>query len=319
MVYILFVIGFVFLIKGADFLVVGSSSVAKKYNVSDMVIGLTIVSMGTSLPELIVNLMASSEGVDQIAIGNVVGSNISNILLILGVSAIIYPLTIKQQTVISEIPYSLIAILLLAFLANAPVFNPDYSLLISRLDGLVLLLFFLLFMVYIVNLMRQGKSDLIESPPEDMLPISKSVIYIVLGVVGLFFGGKWVVDGAVEIATAFGLSEKLIGLTIIAIGTSLPELVTSAMAAYKKSTDIAVANVIGSNIFNLLWVLGLSAVIDPITFDPAINTDIIVLIAATCLIIINLIISRRSNLNRVEGIFFVFFYVAYVTYLVLRG
>ena len=319
-VYILFIIGFVLLIKGADWLVAGSASIAKKYNVSDLVIGLTIVSMGTSMPELIVNILASTSGASEIAIGNVIGSNIANVLLILGVAAIIFPLTIKESTVFSEIPYSIIALLLVAFAANAPIFNPDYELLISRLDGTIFLFFFGLFMVYIVKLAREGRADMVEDAPDEILPMGKSVVFILLGMGGLFLGGTWVVDGASVIASQFGLSDKMIGLTVVAIGTSLPELVTSAMAAYKKNTDIAVANVIGSNIFNLLWVLGVSAVISPMTYLPAINADIVVLIVATFLIIFSLMTGRAKNqIGKPTGIFFLAAYVGYLVFVVMRG
>lgn len=320
LVYILFVVGFVLLIKGADWLVSGSASVAKKYNISDLVIGLTIVSMGTSMPELIVNILASTSGASEIAIGNVVGSNIANILLILGVAAFIYPLTIKESTVMSQIPFSIIAILLVAFAANAPIFNPDYSLMISRLDGVVFILFFALFMVYIIKLAREGRADMIEEAPDKVLPMGKSILFVLLGMVGLFLGGKWVVDGAIKIAEQFGLSQNLIGLTIVAIGTSLPELVTSAMAAYRKNTDIAVANVIGSNIFNLLWVLGISAMISPMKYDPVVNADIIVLLVATCLIIFSLMTGRAKNqIGKPTGIFFLACYIAYTAFLIYRG
>ena len=318
MVYILFAIGFVILIKGADILVAGSASIAKKYRVSDIVIGLTIVSMGTSMPELIVNILASSNGSADIAIGNVIGSNISNILLILGVAALIYPLAVKEKSVLTEIPYSLIATLLLAFLANAAFLGGEASVL-SRQDGVILLAFFSLFMIYIIRLIRQGRTDLVEEVPDSLLPIGKSVVFVVLGILGLFFGGKWVVEGAIHIASQFGLSEKLIGLTIVAIGTSLPELVTSAVAAYRKSTDIAVANVIGSNIFNLLWVLGISAVIKPLSYDPLINADIMVLIGATCLIFFSMVIGKLNSIDRFNGVYFLLAYAAYIVFLVMRG
>lgn len=319
-VYILFIIGFLLLIKGADWLVAGSASIAKKYNVSDLVIGLTIVSMGTSMPELIVNILASTSGASEIAIGNVIGSNITNVLLILGVAAIIFPLTIKESTVFSEIPYSIIALLLVAFAANAPIFNPDYELLISRLDGFIFLFFFGLFMVYIVKLAREGRADMVEDAPDEILPMGKSILFVLLGTAGLFLGGKWVVDGAVQIAKTFELSENMIGLTVVAIGTSLPELVTSAMAAYKKNTDIAVANVIGSNIFNLLWVLGVSAVISPMTYLTAINADIVVLIVATFLIIFSLMTGRAKNqIGKPTGILFLAAYVGYLVFVVMRG
>lgn len=318
MVYLLFVLGFVLLVKGADILVAGSASVAKKLKVSEVVIGLTIVSMGTSMPELIVNILASTSGSSDIAVGNVVGSNISNILLILGISALIYPLAIGERTVLTEIPYSLIATLLVAFLANAEIFGHIHASL-SRWDGVLLMLFFALFMAYILRLVREGRADMIEQAPEEMLPMGRSVVYILLGVLALFYGGKWVVDGAVEIAGSFGLSQKLIGLTVVAVGTSLPELVTSAVAAYKKSTDIAVANVIGSNIFNLLWVLGISALIHPIQYDPLINQDILVLIGASCLIIFSLLVGKPKSIDRFNGVYFVLLYVVYVGFLIWRN
>lgn len=296
----------------------GSASIAKKYKVSDMVIGLTIVSMGTSMPELIVNVLASINGSADIAIGNVIGSNISNILLILGISALIYPLAIKEKSVLSEIPYSLIATLLLAFLANSALFGSQKATL-SRLDGIILMVFFGLFMIYIIRLVRQGRTDLVEEVPKDMLPIGKSTLFVILGIIGLFLGGKWVVDGAMEIAGSFGLSEKLIGLTIVAIGTSLPELVTSAVAAYRKSTDIAVANVIGSNIFNLLWVLGISAMIKPLAYDPLINADIMVLIGATCLIFFSMVVGKRNAIDKFNGVYFLLAYAGYITFLIIRG
>ena len=320
LVYILFIVGFVVLIKGADWLVTGAASVAKKYKVSDIVVGLTIVSMGTSMPELIVNIIASSSGASDIAVGNIIGSNISNILLILGVAAIIYPLVIQNSTIYSEIPYSIIAILLVAFVANAALFRDLDTQIISRFDGALLMLFFALFISYIIKLARQGRADMLEEAPEEILPMGKSIGYISLGMAGLFFGGRWVVDGAMQIASEFGLSEKLIGLTIVAIGTSLPELVTSAVAAYKKNTDIAVANVVGSNIFNLLWVLGVSAMISPLNFDTQLNSDIFVLLVASCLIIFSLATGKIKNqIGRPTGILFLVSYVSYIAFLVIRG
>ena len=320
LVYILFVVGFVILIKGADLLVVGSASIAKKYHISDLVIGLTIVSMGTSMPELIVNIIASAKGSADIAIGNVIGSNISNILLILGVAALIYPLTIKSSTVYSEIPYSIIALLLVALTANVAFFGEVSEHTISRIDGILLMLFFALFMGYILQLAKQGRTDLIEEAETAYIPMLKSVAFVVVGVLGLFFGGQWVVNGAVALAGQFGLSEKLIGLTVVAVGTSLPELVTSAVAAMKKNTDIAIANVVGSNIFNLLWVLGISAMIRPIEYDPLINSDILILLGATCLIIFSLITGRaKDQIGRPTGIVFLVSYIAYVAFLIWRG
>lgn len=266
MVYILFVIGFVLLIKGADFLVEGASSIAKRNRIPEIVIGLTIVSFGTSMPELIVNLLASFDGSSELAIGNVLGSNIANVLLILGVAALIKPLPIHKSIYFTELPISLFATVLLGFLANADLFVDVKGLTLSRYDGTILLFFFGLFMTYIY-VVAQSKDEIDEADQTNMLPRTKSILYIIGGSIGLFIGGKWVVDGAFEIALFFGLSETFIGLTVVAVGTSLPELVTSAVAARKGQSDMAVGNVVGSNIFNILWILGISSIIRPLPFD----------------------------------------------------
>jgi cation:H+ antiporter len=309
----------VFLIKGADMLVTGASSVAKRFNISDMVVGLTVVSFGTSLPELIINIMSSAQGQSELAIGNVFGSNVANLLLIIGITAVICPLPIKRNTILTEIPFSLIATLLVGFLANAVLFGDKTSLYISRFDGAILLFFFVMFMAYIWNIAKTNKDEIIEEDEGPMMSIPKSVVYMVLGGVGLFLGGKWVVDGAVSIAQSFGLSESFIGLTIVAIGTSLPELVTSAMAAFRRNIDIAIGNVIGSNIFNLLWILGISAVINPLPFNVVSNSDIMVMIFASTLLVVVIPIGRKNTIDRWNGIFFLIFYVAYIVFLIQRG
>ncbi|PVY41707.1 calcium/sodium antiporter [Pontibacter virosus] len=319
LLYILFILGFALLIKGADMLVSGASSIAKRFNISDMVVGLTIVSFGTSLPELIINIMSSMQGQSELAIGNVFGSNVANLLLIIGIAAIICPLPIKRNTILTEIPFSLIATLLVGFLANAVLFGDKTSLYISRVDGGILLFFFVLFMAYIWNIAKTNKDEVIEEMEEPMMTIPKSVLYIVLGGAGLFLGGKWVVDGAVAIAQSFGLSESFIGLTVVAIGTSLPELVTSAMAAFRKNIDIAIGNVIGSNIFNLLWILGISALINPLPFNVVSNSDIVMMIFASTLLIIVIPIGKKNTIDRWNGILFLAIYVAYIVFLVQRG
>ncbi len=315
----LFLLGFVVLIKGADWLVAGSAAIAKKNNISNLVVGLTIVSMGTSMPELIVNVLASSKDVSQIAIGNILGSNIANILLILGVAAFIYPIVIKQSTVFYEIPYSIIALLLVTFLANSNFLGSNPSA-IHQTDGIILMAFFGLFIAYIIKLAKNGKADILDEVPSAEITTIKSVFMVVFGMVGLFFGGQWVVDGAIVAANHFGLSEAFVGLTVVAIGTSLPELVTSAVAAYKKNTDIAMANVIGSNIFNLLWVLGISAIIKPVEFDPKLNVDVFILVGASCLILFSLVTGKVKNqMGKPTGIFFLILYVAYISFLIYRG
>ncbi len=322
MIYLLFVVGFVILIKGADLLVDGASSIGKRLKLPSIIIGLTIVSFGTSLPELLVNLMASFSGSSQLAIGNVLGSNIANILLILGITAMIRPLPLTKSTYFSEIPFSLIATLLVGFLANATIFNeadPAAGLLISRYDGIVLLFFFFMFLGYVYVVAKQNKEEINETSEIVVMSTGKSVIYILIGMVGLFFGGQWVVDGAIHLATIFGMSESFVGLTIVAIGTSLPELVTSIIAVRKNNTDIAVGNAIGSNIFNLLWILGLSATIKPLAFEVVSNSDIFMIIIASTMLILAVIVGKRTVISRWEGLWFFLAYAAYMVFLVLRG
>ena len=306
------------MIKGADLLVDGATSIGKKFNVSSIVIGLTIVSFGTSLPELLVNLIASYNDSPDIGVGNVLGSNVANILLILGISALISPLPITKNTYFIEVPFSLTATLLVGFLANASIFNTTNEFVISQKDGLVLLFFFFLFMGYVYIVSKQRKSEFSDEEYKEM-SMPKSILLIVVGIVGLYLGGLWVVDGAIEIARFFNMSEHFIGLTVIAIGTSLPELVTSAIAAFRKDTDIAVGNVVGSNIFNLLWILGLSATVKPIPYDVISNSDIFMIIASSTALILAVVIGKRPIISRWEGFFFLVAYIWYIVFLIQRG
>jgi len=331
--YALFLVGFFLLVKGGDVLVEGSVSLARRRGISDMVVGLTIVSFGTSAPELVVNVVSSFGGSSEIAIGNVIGSNIANILLIIGITAIICDLPLKRDTLLSEIPFSLSAAVLVGFLANASLFEGKRSLLISRGDGMVMLFFFVLFMAYVFRIARESDDeptepevstadggdddgDAMKRPP---LPTSKAVACIVGGVVALFLGGKFVVDGAIALARLVGMSETFIGLTVVAVGTSLPELVTSIVAASKQNVDIAVGNAIGSNIFNILWILGISAVIEPLPFDVVTNHDILVLIFASSLLILALATGKRNAIDRHDGFVFVLLYVVYTIFCIKRG
>lgn len=318
--YVFLIAGFVFLIKGADLLVSGASSIAMKFKISEMIIGLTIVSFGTSLPELLVNVTASLNDNPGIAIGNIFGSNIANILLILGISALIKPLPIKKNIYFSEIPFSLIATLLVGFLANAALFTDIKSLSLSHLDGGILLVFFALFMgyIYVVHKSSSSQQDVLEDIHRK-ISMKKSYLMILIGLVGLYFGGEWVVKGAISIAQDLGYSETFIGLTVIAIGTSLPELVTSAWATYKGNTDMAVGNVVGSNIFNLLWILGVSALINPLPFDVASNYDIMMIIASSALLLFAVSVGRGARIVRWEGMLFIFVYAAYIYFLIQRG
>ncbi|WP_405229744.1 calcium/sodium antiporter [Lentisalinibacter sediminis] len=309
-------IGLVVLIKSADFLVAGASSIAARLGISSLVIGLTIVSFGTSLPEMLVTMVSGLRNNADLAIANVIGSNIANVLLVLGVAAIVRPLRVQDSTVVSEIPFSLTAALLVGFLANAALFSPVHELSISRLDGGILLFFFVLFMLYVYKMSREQAAEAVDASA--VLGTTRASIYIVGGIVGLYFGGGWVVDGAVGIAQWLGVDDALIGLTVIAIGTSSPELVASAVAAYRNQSDIAVGNVVGSNIFNLLWVLGLTSSVVELPFEVLSNTDLVMVIASSAMIIIALALSRNSTILRSHGIAFVTLYVAYLVYVVGR-
>lgn len=315
--YILFIVGFVLLIKGAGMLVDGSSSLARRFNVPSLVIGLTIVAFGTSAPEFIVNLTASFQGNTDIAIGNILGSNIANILLILGISALIYPVTAQKSTAWKEIPFSLLAALAVGALANDALIDGGSFSALSRIDGLILLGFFVVFLYYIASLAKAGKLE--KEEEEKSFGVGKSIAYIILGLVALVIGGKWIVDGAVSVAQAMGISQSLIALTIVAVGTSLPELATSVVAAYKKESDIAIGNVVGSNIFNIFLILGTSSVIRPLPFSPESVVDILMTIGASAVLFSFLFIGKKMVVQRWQGAIMILIYVAYVVFLVMRG
>lgn len=318
MTYILFFLGFILLIKGADWLVSGASSLAYRFGVSALVVGLTIVAFGTSAPELIVSLLASINGNTEIAIGNIVGSNIANILLILGISAIIYPLTVQNSTVWKEIPFALLAVLVLFLITNDQFIDGASMSMISRIDGLVLIAFFAIFLYYIFGTAFQGNKQKSVEQNADFVP-SRVTLQIIGGLIGLVVGGKWIVDGAITFAGSLGVSESLIGLTIVAVGTSLPELATSAVAAYKKNVDIAIGNIVGSNIFNVFWILGISAFITPLPFTASSNIDVLVAIGATLLLFFALFVGRKHTIEKWQGVGFILLYIIYVAYLVMRG
>jgi cation:H+ antiporter len=312
--YILFVVGFVLLISGANLLVEGSASIAKKLNISSIVIGLTIVAFGTSAPELIVNIFASVQGNTEIAIGNILGSNIVNILLILGISSIIYPLATKENTVWKEIPLSLLAAILVGVMVNDTLIDGGTFSGLTRIDGIVFIAFFIIFLYYTFGISKvSGENTDLEIKEMSYM---KSSLYIVGGLLGLVFGGKWIVDGAIKIAEGFNVSQSLIGLTVVAIGTSLPELATSAVAAYKKQSDIAIGNVVGSNIFNIFWILGLSAVINPLPFSKDSVIDIIMTIVASLILFLIMFIGKKHTVERWQGVIMILIYIGYVAYLI---
>ena len=314
--YILLVFGFVVLIKGAEFLVDGASSIAQNMRVSALVIGLTVVAFGTSAPEMFVNLFASFNASTELAIGNVLGSNIANIFLILGISSIIYPLVAKRNTIWKEIPFAILAILLLALVANDSLIDGSSFSIVSRIDGIVLLSFLIIFLYYSFAISKIGVEL---DKPIEARPTGKSLAMVFLGFIGLALGGNWVVRGSVTLANVFGFSEALIGLTVVAIGTSLPELATSAVAAYKRHTDIAIGNIIGSCIFNIFWILGLSSVIRPIPFAVSLNIDVLIAFFATILLFVFMFIGKKNALDRGEGITFLLIYLVYIIFLIFRG
>ena len=318
MQYVLLFIGFALLIKGAGWLVDGASSIARRFNVSDLVIGLTVVAFGTSSPELFVNIIASLKGNTEIAIGNVLGSNIANTFLILGIASIIYPLTVGKGTVWKEIPLSLLAAIVLGILANDQLIDKREFSVLTRIDGLVFLSFFAVFMYYSVTIAKKIKG-MEEYVPAKEHRFVKALLLIVFGLLGLTIGGQWIVDGAVYMALSFGMSQSLAGLTIVAIGTSLPELATSAVAAKKKNVEIAIGNVVGSNIFNIFFVLGISSVVKPLPFNMKSNIDVGVVILASLLLLACLFTGKKHSLDRWEGAIFVLLYTVYITYVIIRG
>lgn len=306
------VVGFAMLILGANWLVDGASLLARKNNISDLVIGLTIVAFGTSAPELVVNAIASYGHQSEIVLGNVIGSNNFNLFVILGVVGLLYPISVQSTTAWREIPVSLTVVILVFLLGNETLGNDGMS--ISKVEGMVLLLFFGLFLYYIfkqLNVESQETKTL-----EDFPSNSKIWAFIVFGLAGLIFGGKLVVDNAIEVATELQVSKKVIGLTIIAVGTSLPELVTSGVAAMKKNSDMVIGNVIGSNIFNLLLVLSVSAIIHPVTFSDGFNIDLCILAGGTVFLLMAMMTGRRMRLDRWEACILLLVFIGYTVYLI---
>lgn len=309
---VLIVLGFILLIKGADWLVSGASSLAKKHHISDLAIGLTIVAFGTSAPELVVNSIASYQDHSDIIFGNVIGSNNFNLFLILGIVGLIMPITVQSSTVWKEIPISFFAIVIVFILSNS--FFLQENNVLSRIDGALLLILFILFLFYVYKQMKTEKTEFEIAT----LELSNWKIWglITIGLAGLIFGGRLVVNNAIEIATNLGVSEKIIGLTIIAAGTSLPELVTSVVAAFKKNSDIAIGNIIGSNIFNLLLILSVSSFIKPVTYNLAFNTDVYMLAGGTLFLFAAMFISKKKKLDRWEAGVLLATFIIYTIYLI---
>ncbi|MBW6442275.1 calcium/sodium antiporter [Patescibacteria group bacterium] len=318
--YLFFVLGIAFLIKGADYLVEGSSSLAKKLGVSNLVIGLTIVAFGTSMPELVVNVLSSIKGTGNIALGNIIGSNISNILLILGIVALITNLKVQHSTTWKEIPFSFLSVIVLFIFSSVYFLDKINISYLLRTEGIILLLFFMIFLYYVFELAKRKKSELekkkIVIKERSGLTI---LLMIVGGLVGLYLGGRWTVNGAISIAQSLGLSEFLISATVIAIGTSLPELVTSIKAALKQNVDLAVGNIVGSNIFNIFWVLGVTAVIRPIPIPRFAFIDIGILLFVTGILFLFMFVGKKHQLDKWQGALFVLMYISYLIFLIIRG
>lgn len=307
----LIIIGFALLVKGADFLVEGSSSIAKKFHIPEIIIGLTIVSIGTSMPELFVSLTSALEGHSDMSMGNVIGSNIANLLLILGLSTVIRPIKFQKETRLIEMPMCLILTIIFMILCNTGEG-------ISKTEAIILLILFIIFIVYTIIMGKKGeqfdKEDtIIELRTEDnKISVIKSIIFIILGIIGLKVGGDLTVDNALIVARYFNISEKIISLTILAVGTSLPELVTSVTAAIKGNSDIAIGNIIGSNIFNMLLIIGVSAFINPILYNTSYNLEMVILILGILLLSLFPIIPPKNQMNRLNGLIYLIMYVVYM-------
>ncbi len=312
MMYFLLIAGFVLLIKGADFFVEGSSSAAKKLSVPPIIIGMTIVAMGTSLPETSVSVSASMAGKNDLSISNAVGSNIFNLMIVAGLCAILCPLPINRDTLKRDFPFSIFAA---AVLLGFGFFTGS----ISRISGIVLLLLFIFFLYIMINsALKARRSGTVISDEEEIkiLPAWQCIIYIIGGIIAIAAGGKMVVEGASDIARSLGMSDNLIGMTIVALGTSLPELVTSVVAARKNEIDMALGNVIGSNVFNIFFVLGIAAAISPIAFTMQNSIDTIFLIASSLLVLVFCL--PKKKLVRWHGISMAALYAGYTVYLFVR-
>jgi len=315
------IIGILFLIKGADWLVDSSSSLAKKFKISTLIIGLTVVAFGTSMPELIVNIFAALKGANEIAFGNIIGSNISNILFVLGVTALICNIRVHYSTVWKEIPFALLSVLALFILSNK-FLNGIKILSLNRSDGLILLFFFGIYLYYAneliyINKLKKKKEKI--KTKIKILSNKKIIFYLFSGIMLLYLGGTLTVNNSIYIAEKLKLSQFLISATIIAIGTSLPELITSITAALKKDIDLAIGNIIGSNIFNILWVLGFTSLITPITIPNFINIDFAFLLIATLLLFLFMFSGKKQELERKHGVLFILLYILYIVFIVLRG
>jgi cation:H+ antiporter len=311
---VLLIAGLALLIAGAEWLVGGASSLARKFRISDLTIGLTVVAFGTSAPELVVNLFASATDHQDIFFGNILGSNNFNLFIILGIAGVLLPLKVQASTVYKEIPMSLAA--LVVFYLMVHISSPKGEMMLGRIDGIILLGLFVLFQFYIYRQIKDYTPE--ETIQKPSGPLFKMIVLIILGLAGLIIGGRLVLDNAVIIAKAMGVSEKVIGLTIIAAGTSLPELDTSVVAAFRKNADIAVGNIVGSNLFNLLLIGGTVSLVSPVKYSPIFDIDFYILAAGTVVLFINLTAWRKHRLDRWEAAVLLTSYIGYTIYLISR-
>ena len=311
---VLLLIGFVFLVKGADAFVEGSSSIAKHFQVPSLIIGMTIVAMGTSLPETAVSVTASIAGSNALAVSNAVGSNIFNLMVVIGVCAVLTPVAVQKSSLKIDIPFSIVCALLLLVLGHD-------RMMLTRVNGLILIVLFAFFILYMIRSAQHSMNNedsefAAEAADMKVMSVPKSLIFIVIGIAGITLGSDWVVDGAKTIASAFGISENLIGLTIVAFGTSLPELMTSIVAARKNEVDMALGNAVGSNIFNILMVLGIASALSPIAFIQENIIDIIILVGFS--FIVWLMAWTKHRLDKIEGLAMILLYAGYVVYICIR-
>lgn len=325
MTYVWLVVGFVLLIKGADWFVDSASAMAKKLRISPIIIGMTIVSLGTSAPEVVVSIIASLEGNGDMVAGNIVGSNIANVTMILGLTVVVSPIVVERGVANRDIVFSIGAALLLLLLVGERWFGTDGGSILTRIDGLIFLAVLVFYMYYIFKkAMRTRTSTLDEEAIETGTTHGKASrgwgilsVILLVGLVGIVLGGDLVVSSATEIAIALGMSQALVGLTIVAIGTSLPELVTSLMAAFKGETEMALGNLVGSGVLNILFVLGIASVISPLEVSGSIIIDMFIMLFVTVAVLV--MAKTKYHLNRTEGIILVVFYIVYLAYIIMRG
>ena len=314
----LLIIGFVVLIKGADWLVSGASSIATNFKISKVLIGLTVVAFGTSAPELAVSISSLASGSTDMLLGNVIGSNIINILLLVGVAALICPIKVSKDTVKKEIPIlllistALVVLFLDTSLANGTINE------ITRGDAIICLLFFCIFLYYLIVMAKRNREAKSQKTEEPKYKLGKSSLITIVGLAGLVLGSQLVVNSASFIASAMGVSERIIALTVIAIGTSLPELVTTIVAARRKETDLIVGNIIGSNIFNVLLILGGSALINPLSFADISYIDLGILLASALALLTSCHIGKKNSLDRLDGVLFLILWAGYMAWLIVN-